>query len=75
MLITDEILKESSLYRHALEEGRLQGERDSLRRLLTKKFGAPSDIEHQRIEKADADTLNRWIEQVLTSSTIEEALR
>ena len=57
---------------HGRQEGRREGELVMLLRLLTLKFGPPSDAIRQRIESADAETLLRWSERVLTATRAEE---
>jgi flagellar biosynthesis/type III secretory pathway protein FliH len=56
------------------EEGLQRGEARILTAQLRLRFGdLPADI-HQRIEAADADTLLRWSERVLTAATLDEIL-
>ncbi|MBK8637507.1 MAG: transposase [Chromatiaceae bacterium] len=56
------------------KEGLQRGESRILTALLRLRFGdLPADI-HQRIEVADADTLLRWSERVLTAATLDEIL-
>ncbi len=64
------------------EEGRQEGMQQGLQRgeahILTAKlrlrFGELPTAVHQRIETADADTLLRWSERVLTAATLDEIL-
>lgn len=60
--------------REGLHEGVQEGERRVLVKQLTLRFGAPPESAVARIAAADADTLERWAERVLTSSTLEEVL-
>ncbi|MBK8637509.1 MAG: transposase [Chromatiaceae bacterium] len=56
------------------KEGLQRGEARILTAQLRLRFGdLPADI-HQRIEVADADTLLRWSERVLTAATLDEIL-
>ena len=65
----------TSVERLGRQEGRQEGEAAIVLRLLTLKFGAPSDAVRQRIESADADTLLQWSERILTAQTLDEVLR
>ncbi len=64
------------------EEGRQEGRQEGLQRgearILTAqlrlRFGEMPAAVHQRIETADADTLLRWSERVLTATTLDEIL-
>jgi hypothetical protein len=56
------------------QEGLQEGERRVLLKLLTLRFGPPPDSAARRIADADADTLERWAERVLTAATLEEVL-
>ena len=56
------------------EEGLQKGEALALLRLITLKFGPPSEAVQRQIEAADADTLLRWLERVLTAQSLEEVL-
>jgi hypothetical protein len=57
------------------EEGIEQGEARVLLRLLTLKFGPLPEAVQARVVSADADTLLRWSERVLTSGTLDEVLQ
>ena len=57
-----------------LEKGRQEGEAAMLQRLLTLKFGPPDAGVRQRIATADAATLLRWSERVLTAQRLGEVL-
>ncbi len=64
------------------EEGHEEGHKVGLQRgeariltaLLRLRFGDLSDPVRQRIDSADADTLLRWSERVLTAQSLEEVL-
>ena len=57
-----------------LENGRQEGEAAMLQRLLTLKFGPPDAGVRQRIATADAATLLRWSERVLTAQRLGDVL-
>ena len=54
------------------EEGIGQGEARVLLRQLTLKFGPLPEPVRARIESADADTLLRWSERVLSADQLDE---
>jgi len=56
------------------EKGRQAGEALVLLRQIELKFGPPSDAVRAQITAADADTLLRWSERVLTAQTLDEVL-
>jgi predicted transposase/invertase (TIGR01784 family) len=55
-----------------LEEGQKQGEFTMLVRLLELRFGPLDETARNRLDGADAETLLRWGERVLTASTLAE---
>ena len=58
-----------------LEEGRMQGHREVLLRLLARAGLRPSPEEVVRIEAcAELARLDRWIDQAVTATTVAEAL-
>ena len=58
-----------------MEEGRLAGERTALRRLLARRQLALSPEDEARIEGcADFATLERWLDQAVTATSVAEAL-
>lgn len=57
-----------------LEKGRQEGEAVLLLRLLERRFGPLGEQVQARVREADADTLLRWGERVLTAASIEEVL-
>ena len=56
------------------EEGIGQGEARVLLRQLTLKFGPVSESVRSRVESADAETLLRWSEQVLSADRLEDVV-
>ncbi|MCC7064054.1 MAG: DUF4351 domain-containing protein [Planctomycetes bacterium] len=50
--------------------GRLAHSRDTLCRLLTKRFGPPSPELAQRIATADLEALDRWTERILDADSL-----
>ncbi len=67
----DEWLLELPYLRRIRAEGRRQGETEVLLRQLRVRFGAlPEDVT-ARINAADAETLLRWSERVLSASTLD----
>jgi flagellar biosynthesis/type III secretory pathway protein FliH len=60
--------------KQGIEQGIEQGEANVLLRLITKKFGPPSESVRQRIAAADADTLLHWSERILTADSLEAVL-
>jgi hypothetical protein len=58
-----------------MAKGMETGEARILLRLLTLKFGPLPEAVQARVASADADTLLRWSERVLTAGTLGEALR
>ena len=57
------------------EEGRQPGEARVLLRLITLKFGSPSEAVREQIATADPETLLRWSERILTAQTLDEVLQ
>jgi hypothetical protein len=62
------------LAEHFESRGVREGERRVLLKLLTLRFGPPPEPAARRIAAADADTLERWAERVLTAATLDEVL-
>ena len=62
-------------HKEGYKEGRQQGEALVLMRLIELKFGPPSEAVRAQINAADADTLLRWSERILTAQSLEEVLR
>ncbi|MFZ1576435.1 MAG: transposase [Chromatiaceae bacterium] len=57
-----------------LEQGVQRGEARVLTALVRLRFGELPDAIQKRIEAADADTLLRWSERVLTAPTLGDVL-
>jgi hypothetical protein len=53
------------------QKGRQEGEALVLLRLTELKFGLPSTKVRQQVEDADAETLLRWSERILTADALE----
>ena len=68
----EEVAKVTRFAERFIEEGIGQGEARVLLRLLTLKFGPLPEPVRARIESADADTLLRWSERVLTADQLDE---
>jgi hypothetical protein len=68
----EEVAKMTRFAERFIEEGIGQGEARVLLRLLTLKFGPLPEPVRARIESADADTLLRWSERVLTADHLDE---
>jgi len=61
--------------RQGVQQGVQQGEATVLLRLMRLKYGEPAvEAYRRRIEQADADTLLRWSERLLTADTPEQML-
>jgi hypothetical protein len=58
-----------------LERGRREGETRILLGLLERRFGPLTAEARERVEGADADTLLRWGERLLTARRLEEVLQ
>jgi len=71
LLEEDEWLLELPFQQRILAEGRRQGETEVVLRQLRLRFGAlPEDVT-ARINTADAETLLRWSERILSASTLD----
>jgi uncharacterized protein DUF4351 len=71
LLEEDEWLLELPFQQRILAEGRRQGEAEVLLRQLRSRFGPlPEDV-IARLNAADAETLLRWSERVLSASTLD----
>ncbi len=57
-----------------IDQGIQRGEARVLTTLLRLRFGELPAAVQQRIEAADADTLLRWAERVLTAQSLDEVL-
>ena len=56
-----------------IEQGRREGQRGILLKLLRLRFGSMSDQAMARINEASAEQLERWAERVITANALEEA--
>lgn len=65
----------TSIERLGHEAGRRAGEALILLRPIELKFGPPSEAVRGQINAADADSLLRWSERILTAQTLEDFLR
>jgi hypothetical protein len=67
-----------STYDRAILEGRAQGEAkgrtNSLLRLITRRFGAPTDDVVARVRAASPAELDRWTDRILDAGSIDELL-
>ena len=54
-----------------LQQGALQTRREDIESLLTSRFGTLPAAVTARIQSADADTLKRWLNQILTGASPE----
>ena len=62
-------------HKEGYQEGRQEGEALVLLRQLELKFGPPSEAVRAQINAADAETLLRWSERILTAQTLDQVLR
>ena len=58
-----------------LQQGKRLGEAEVLVYLLERKFGPLHQHHRETIDQADADTLLRWAERVLTAGSVEEVFQ
>jgi hypothetical protein len=58
-----------------LKKGIRQGEAQMLLRQLSLRFGYLPQSAREQVESADADTLLRWSERILTATTLDEVFR
>jgi len=57
------------------QKGRQEGEAGLLLRLMERRFGPLAETLRERIRAADADTLLRWGERILTAATAEDVVK
>jgi hypothetical protein len=57
------------------QEGRQEGEAALLLRLLELRFGPLSETSRAQVRAADAETLLRWGERILTAATLEDVFK
>lgn len=58
-----------------VKKGIRLGEAQMLLRQLSLRFGNLPQSAREQVETADADTLLRWSERILTASTLDEVFR
>ena len=54
--------------------GRQEGEAAMLLRLITRKFGPPTEAVREQIARTDSETLLEWSDRILTAQTLDEVL-
>ena len=57
------------------QEGRQEGRRAVLERLLRRRFGLLSPAAADRLRRASADELEAWADNVLDADTLDEVFR
>jgi hypothetical protein len=68
-------MRESTTYQAILEEGRIEGERRTLLRQATRRFGAPDAATRARVETvADTAMLDTLLDRVLTATGWDDLL-
>ena len=60
--------------KRGVKRGVKRGELKSLLRLIEAKFGTPTPEQQRRIESANIPQLDRWLDRILTASTLDELL-
>lgn len=83
MIITQEILEESSTYQYlvnigrerGLSEGRARALRETLTKQLAHRFGPLPPAAKAKLKSASPEKLDSWIEQVLDAPTLKDALK
>ena len=58
-----------------IAKGRAEGEAALLLRILERRFGPLAEGLRERVRAADAETLLRWGERILTAATPEEVVK
>ena len=58
-----------------LEQGRLEGERATVQRQLTRRFGPLPQVALERLAAADAQTLGLWAERLLDAPSLDEVFK
>jgi hypothetical protein len=56
------------------EQGRTKGQRATLLKLLTQRFGVLSDDVVARVTEAEPPVVDAWFDRVLTAATLTELL-
>ncbi|MEX0828196.1 MAG: DUF4351 domain-containing protein, partial [Haliea sp.] len=54
------------------QEGRLEGERRVLQRLLTRRFGELPGWAAERLENASSEQLEAWADEILVTESLED---
>ncbi|MDE0349549.1 MAG: DUF4351 domain-containing protein [Gammaproteobacteria bacterium] len=62
----------AGMIQRAHDEGRLDGERTVLERLLTRRFGPLSPAVSERLQGASASDLEAWVENVLDARAVDD---
>ena len=75
MIISEEILKESSTYQYLIEKGVAKGRREDLVRLLTRRFGPLPAATQRKLDAAPIEKLDRWFDQALDAGSLKDALK
>jgi hypothetical protein len=79
MILSEEVLKESSTYRYLINKGRRHGLDEGFRKALTvllkHRFGVIPTSARTKLRAASRETLDRWLEQVLDAPTLKDALK
>lgn len=65
---------QSDFARRYLAQGRSEGRAEALLRQLHLKFGSVSDTQIARVREASVDELDRWVDRVLSATSIEDTL-
>jgi len=55
-----------------LQEGRQEGEANSLARLLERRFGAVPDAVRERVATASLEQLDTWLDAVIDAESLDE---
>jgi hypothetical protein len=55
-----------------IQQGKQLGAVDMLLRQIERRFGPPSDVVRERINKADPTTLMQWSERILDARNLED---
>jgi hypothetical protein len=75
MIVSEEILKESSTYQYLIEKGRVAGRREDLVKLLTRRFGPLSTATQRKLDAAPIEKLDRWFDRALDAASLKDALK
>jgi len=63
---------QSEFARKYVAQGRAEGDRATLRRLLAQRFGELPGEVVERIEQAESDDLERWLDRVIPAATLAD---